>query len=432
MPHDRTRIPALVALAAALVVQPGAHAQVTLPGVPKIAVPILPALDVPATLSDLGRRVAADARRLRIRDLLRRHPRALDRDPAGELIVRGEILAFSPSDSSLARLRDAGFSVLREEVLEVGARIVALSAPGSARHALARVRKADPAGRYDYNHIYLDGGTLGAALTNSTAAPALAARSAASLSPAPAIATHVPPRIGLIDTGVDSALPVFAHAAIEQSGCDAPVPAPHGTAVASLIADAYPAATIVAADVFCRLPTGGASDRIAAALDRMAREHVAVVNASLVGPRNLVVEGVTRLLVTRGVLIVAAVGNDGPAALPLFPAAYPGVVGVTAVDAGNKVLPEACRGDQVDFAARGADLEAVGGAGGRVPVRGTSFAAPLVTARLAALLHEPDPAAAAAAVTSLAHEATDLGRKGRDIIYGDGYVAPLVDLAGRK
>ncbi len=428
MGHDGIRQLALAALVVTVLAPPGAGAQVSLPTVPKIEVPGLPTLDVPGAATGLASDVATDARRLRIRNLLRLHPRELDRDPAGELIVLGEILAFSPTGESLARLRGAGFTVLRESVLaSLVARIVVLSAPAgvSTRRALALVRRADAAGLYDFNHVHLDAGTAGTGIGTApatTTEPALAA-----------VRAGAPVRIGLIDTGVDSTLAVFARATIHRDGCNgAPVPAPHGTAVASLLVDSFPDATLYAADVFCESPAGGASDRIAAALDWMAREHVAIVNASLVGPRNLMVEAATRLLVARGVLIVAAVGNDGPAALPLFPAAYPGVVGVTAVDAKNKVLPEACRGEQVDFAARGADLAAFGGAGDRVPVRGTSFAAPLVAARLAALLGAPDPAAAAAAVATLSHEAVDLGRKGRDIIYGDGYLAPLVDLAGRK
>ena len=57
-----------------------------------------------------------------------------------------------------------------------------------------------------------------------------------------------------------------------------------------------------------------------------------MINVSLVGPRNALLERVVASLVSRGHLIVAAVGNDGPAAPPLYPAAYDGVVGVTAVD----------------------------------------------------------------------------------------------------
>ncbi|MBR7619661.1 S8 family serine peptidase [Phenylobacterium sp. 20VBR1] len=128
-------------------------------------------------------------------------------------------------------------------------------------------------------------------------------------------------------------------------------------------------------------------------------------------------------LVARGHLVVAAVGNDGPAAPPLYPAAYPGVVSVTGVDGRRKVLPEAGRGGHVDFAAPGSDMARASTQGGYVALRGTSFAAPLVAGRLALDLSGPDRAGAARAITDLSRQATDLGARGPDPIYGNGLVA---------
>lgn len=86
-------------------------------------------------------------------------------------------------------------------------------------------------------------------------------------------------------------------------------------------------------------------------------------------------------------------GYDGPAAPPLYPAAYPGVVGVTALDARRRVIFEAERGPQVMFAAPGADIPAANSSDGFANVRATSFAAPLVArweARWAASLAVPE------------------------------------------
>jgi subtilisin family serine protease len=116
------------------------------------------------------------------------------------------------------------------------------------------------------------------------------------------------------------------------------------------------------------------------------------------------------------------VANAGPAAPPLYPAAYPGVVAVTGVDARRRVLPEAGRGSHVDFAAPGAEVTVAGLAGGFVTVRGTSFATPVVAGRLARLLPAPDPGGAKAAVDALGREAADLGAPGPDPIYGRGFV----------
>jgi subtilisin family serine protease len=133
-----------------------------------------------------------------------------------------------------------------------------------------------------------------------------------------------------------------------------------------------------------------------------------------------------RVMVARGHLIVAAVGNDGPSAEPLYPAAYDGVIAVTGVDARNRVLLEACRGKHVDFAAPGADLSAASSGEIYALVRGTSFAAPIVSGLLAGHLAQPDRAAADAAIAKLIAQATDLGARGPDKVYGYGLVgAPL-------
>jgi subtilisin family serine protease len=185
---------------------------------------------------------------------------------------------------------------------------------------------------------------------------------------------------------------------------------------------AAPGSELYAADVYCGLPTGGAVDAVSDALGWMVHEHVPVINVSLVGPPNAMLENVVRLVIARGHLVVAAVGNDGPAAPPLYPASYPDVVGVTAVDARQRVLLEACRGKQVKFSAPGADMSAANPAQSYAAVRGTSFASPIVAGLLAESLQAPDKAAAARAVSDLAAHAIDLGAPGPDPVYGFGLV----------
>lgn len=134
------------------------------------------------------------------------------------------------------------------------------------------------------------------------------------------------------------------------------------------------------------------------------------------------VETVVQSLVARGHILVAAVGNDGPAAPPLYPAAYSGVVGVTAVDARQRALVEAGRGPHVDFAAPGADMAAASTRSLFATVRGTSFAAPIVAGLLAVHLAAPDTEAASRANALLTAQALDLGPGGRDKTFGDGLV----------
>ena len=419
-----------LALAAIIAFAPRVQAQL-----PRVQVPNLPGVELPTTVTDAVGRVGdaagqvdrlADLRRLRIDELLRTQRAAVERDPAGQPILRAEVVSFDPTDATLDRARAEGFQVTRERVLEgLGSRVVVLRAPQgmTTRRALARMRALDPQGAYDYNHIYLDSGVV----------DGTARASAMAQLPAPS-AEGGAFKVGLVDGGVDLSHPVFKGAVIHQYGCDGkPVPSPHGTAVASLLvgksdpfSGAAPGAELFAADVYCGAGTGGAADAVVDAIAWIARQHVAVINVSLVGPKNMLLENVVRLVIARGHVIVAAVGNDGPAASPLYPASYADVVGVTGVDARRKVLLEACRGKQVDFAAPGADMAAADLSPTFAAVRGTSFAAPIVAGLLASALHEPDRAAATRAIEALASQAVDLGSHGVDKTYGAGLVGDAV------
>ena len=389
-----------------------------------------------ALTDDAGR--LEDARKLSIHVLLRRHSDVLEADPSGNPIVRGEVLAYSPSDTALSGAVSAGFSILRQRALDVlGVRIVVLAAPRgmATSRALRLLRRLDPGGTYDFNNIYMQGGVAigGGAAPSGTGAPSGAGASTNAGAPASAAAGP----LGLIDGGVGTTQPVFQGVAVHQHGCgDAAIASAHGTEVASLMVGrsarfggAAPGATLYAADVYCGKPTGGAVDEIAAAFAWLVAGHVRVINVSLVGPANALLQQVVARVVAQGLLIVAAVGNDGPAAPPLYPAAYPGVVGVTAVDSRRRVIFEAERGPQVMFAAPGADIAAAAASGGFATVRGTSFAAPLVAGLLAVRLHDavavpaPDPTVAAdAAVAALAREAIHLGSPGRNTVFGYGLV----------
>ena len=357
-----------------------------------------------------------DLRVTNVRELLRRHSDVVETDPRGELIRRQELVLVSPSDAALAAAATLGLTPLRDEAWpELGLREVVLRVPAGldTAEALARLRAAQPELQADFNHLYSRSGDVVAGT---------GAKPVAQLGPA---------RVGLIDGGVDRRHTALRHAAGASFGCGgSAVPSEHGTAVASLLvgrdrgfAGAAVKAELFAADVYCDKPDGGSAEEVVRALAWMAREHVAVVNVSLVGPQNRLLEQGVAALVKRGHLLVAAVGNDGPAAPPLYPASYAGVIGVTGVNASRRVLPEAAQGPQVMWAAPGAELAVARSGGGYGIARGTSFAAPLVAGLLAAELREPDPAAAAAAVERLAASAVDLGASGRDPVYGRGLVA---------
>ena len=428
-PHAALR----TALCAALILAAPAPARSQLGPPGGLAAPLLPrvtgvlagALDPVTGLPLLAEapRLAgvADLRRLQVDRLLRRNRRVLEPDPQGEPVVRGRVLAVSPTRAALAAAAAAGFAVAGEVLLEdLQLRVVTLEAPPglSTRAALDRLRRLDPGGAYDFDHVFLGGGVV-------TPGAGPAGPKGGEAGPAPRGAAA-----GLVDTGVAVGHPALRGLHVEQRGF-APggvKAAAHGTAVASLLAGTAaegppPPRSLLAADVYGSGPTGGSVDGIVAALGWMAKERVAVVNVSLVGPANAVLGAVVAAMLRRGQLIVAPVGNDGPAAPPLYPASYPGVIAVTAVDPRRRLLVEAGRAGHVDFAAPGAGLLAAQAGGGYGGVRGTSFAAPLVARALAAqLAAQPASAPPAAAVSALAREALDLGRPGPDPLYGRGLV----------
>jgi subtilisin family serine protease len=88
----------------------------------------------------------------------------------------------------------------------------------------------------------------------------------------------------------------------------------------------------------------------------------------------------------------------------------------------RRVLLEACRGKHVDFSAPGANMSAAGIESPFGLVRGTSFAAPIVAGLLARQLSAVNKELADAAVAGLVAQATDLGSRGADKIYGNGLV----------
>lgn len=365
---------------------------------------------LPATaaqhVDDLLHETPAATRQSQIDVLLREDPRRVTVDPHGEPVLRGEFLALGLAGGQLRAVQAQGFTADRQVSADatLGLDMVVLhdTRGRSEIEALRALQQAAPKVTFAYQHLYLSagGGNLrqgDASATGSSGA--------------------TPRRVGLIDGGVNPADPALARARIEQHGCRTTTVSRHGTAVAARLVDGDPD-TLYAADLWCAGQVGGATSSLVEALAWMARERVPVINISLVGPDNPVLARAVQAMIARGHVLVSAVGNDGPAAPPLFPAAYPGVIGVSGVDEHDRVLPESGSGDQVAFCASGV----VGR--GHDALRGTSFAAPIVARRAAQLLDAPRQGAAAQILQRLATMARDLGPPGRDARCGYGLLSP--------
>ncbi|HLJ53085.1 MAG TPA: S8 family serine peptidase [Rhizomicrobium sp.] len=345
-------------------------------------------------------------------------PRIFERDPNGARVLRRTVIALAPTEQDLQAARRLNFDVVRSETLgSLGFTVVQLRAPGDQdlASALATLRSADPAGQFDYDHIYdPSGGDTVRAAGQTGAAPTLVS------------ARDV--RIGMIDGGIARRHPVFADASLTLKNVagdsDGP-PTPHGTAIASLLVGSddefrgYAAgAKLFAADVYGGQPGGGGAIEIARALDWLAQNDVAVVNISLTGPDNKLLEQVVKRFLARGGVLVAAAGNGGAAAALTYPASYPGVIAVTSVDSRRNLEIDASIGHAL-FAAPGVDIRAAKVDHGFAKFTGTSFAAPAVTARMALLVTRADPKAAADALQLLRRSAPELPGQGPGLRYVD-------------
>lgn len=239
-------------------------------------------------------------------------------------------------------------------------------------------------------------------------------------------------RIGMLDTAV---APIEALKGTElvqrtfvSEGSQAP--AHHGTAVAAamsgqLKAPAFCApatgATLIVAEVMEGAAQGKARTHTATvlpALEWVLQQGPHLMNLSLGGPGDALLKRAISRVHALGIPIVAAAGNAGPKAPPMYPAAYAGVIAVTALDAAERPFVNAATGDHILVGAPGVEVWLPTVGGGRYE-SGTSFAAPLVTGVLAQAMsaNRLQPAEAAA---WLCRHAKDLGPAGRDPVHGCG------------
>ena len=277
----------------------------------------------------------------------------------------------------------------------------------------------------DLNHLY----TAGVPDLQNDEQP-LVGLAPRELLPPPTDLSGLSLRIGIIDSSIDQRHSAFSNSSITTQRFvdnDSP-PNAHGTAIASIIASndsqalgLAPSAKIYAAEVFDHNEQQGefaSTVSLIKALSWLMTQDVSVINISLAGPSNRLLETALTRVRERGVLAIAAAGNGGPMAQPMYPAAYPEVVAVTATDDRGRAFRLANRGEYVDIAAPGVNIRHAQAGGGFAASSGTSYAVPFVTVAAARLLQSTvEPALM---LDALYASARDIGAPGRDQIYGYG------------
>lgn len=341
-----------------------------------------------------------------------------------------EILLALPGGQSLAAVEALGYRVLGSHVNDTLALMLyrlGLPAGRSPDQARAELVRLLPDATADANHLYTpdaflcsDGTCDAHEMIGWSGWPSAFA-----------------PRIGMIDTGINvdhaalagQKLTVIQTDLAERDAASRQ----HGTAIAAMLTGRMdsrvpgllPHAELIAVEAFHRGGSGDQADAFSLvnAIDQLLAENVSVINLSFSGPENALLREITARAVARDVALVAAAGNGGAGAAPAYPAAWPHVVAVTAVDQRGRVYRQANQGPYISLAAPGVGLwTAASISGGRLR-SGTSYAAPFVTAALAVQRMRATWMSVEEVVSHMLSCAQDLGEAGYDPVFGHGLVS---------
>lgn len=249
--------------------------------------------------------------------------------------------------------------------------------------------------------------------------------------------------IAIIDTAADFRHSEFGEtdtASVNVSGFEA-APGSHGTAIAGILAagstlmGVSPDARILSIQAFALDKNSNpysTSFMIARALDEAASAGARVINMSFAGPRDPVLVRSLDALADRNMLMIAAAGNNGPKAKPVYPGAHAQTIAVTAIDSAGRIFDGANQGDYVEIAAPGVAILAPAPDGKYDTPTGTSMATAHISG-VAALLLEHYPELTTADFRKiLMSTAIDHGNEGMDPAYGAGLVDPVSALSSLR
>ncbi len=236
--------------------------------------------------------------------------------------------------------------------------------------------------------------------------------------------------VAVIDSGVDGNHPELAGsiAGTFDALSTTPTPHQHGTAIASLIAahgklmGSAPDAKILAVRAFDPKDAGaeGTTFNILKSLDWAAAQGARVINMSFAGPDDPAIHRSLEAARKKGIVLVAAAGNAGAKSPPLYPAADPNVIAVSATDADDKLFEQSNRGRYIAVAAPGAQILVAIPDNGYEMSSGTSYSAAEVSGIVALMLQRKPDLTPDKVKAILRATAKDLGPKGPDVMFGAG------------
>ena len=237
-------------------------------------------------------------------------------------------------------------------------------------------------------------------------------------------------RIAIIDGGVvgHPGLPrVEESVDVTPDAGNPSAPVDHGTAVASIISGTNPrspgiapAATLISirvVDGTLRSDSLSFASGLLAAVDHRAH----LVNVSMgTSEDNPLIREAVEMVQRSGAVIIAAAGNSA-LEQAAYPAAYPGVISVGAVDARGTQVEFSNYADMLSITAPGYAVNAAATGGNYVRMSGTSASAPFVTGAIAAIMSTSPTALPPRQAAEIVMDHSDeAGIPGPDSQYGSG------------
>lgn len=241
--------------------------------------------------------------------------------------------------------------------------------------------------------------------------------------------------VAVIDSGIDLGHPELQGAVAGSFDATGKLERPHmhGTAIAGAIVaharlmGAAPAARILAIRAFTASGAEAEATTVAIikGVEYAAAQKARVINMSFAGPSDPELAREIAAARVNGAVLIAASGNYGPKSPPQFPAAYPGVIAVSATDSDDRLFRASNIGPHIAVAAPGVDILLPVPNRNYEMISGTSFSAAYVSGVVALVLQRAPGLSPDAVRRILETTARDLGPAGKDPQYGAGLVDAL-------
>ena len=355
----------------------------------------------------------------------------------------GVVLVANPPENFGDKVAAAGFIVIEKVVLgELSMELWRLGTPRgmSVPDAIKEVRRISPGALVDAHHYFEPGqGVERKKKTKKKRKSKL--KHARALMGWPKVSNDCGEglRIGMIDSPAEVDHPALAGRDVEYisyvQARSTPV-GTHGTAVASILVGSnspedwgglLPGASLYAVNIF-KIGRGGkpVGDGMALGkgIDWLLKKQVHAVNLSVASAENKALNFIFKQALKKGLILVAAAGNWRDIGRIGYPAALDGVMAVTAVSRKKTIYKKASVGPYIDFAAPGVKMWTAVPGGGKFQ-SGTSFASPYLTSLVAIEIAKYGKMDLNEIRSRLGRKIQDLGKPGKDRIFGVGLVRRL-------